>query len=144
MVRSLSDCVRAVLPEQHTWKVQLLSSWDRIMGGLGTKVRLEKIEGDTLVLGVPDACWMQELYLLTPIILANINKNLDQARIKQLRFKRAGTYARPQRVAKDKLTSVERAQRTLTAHEERALDKIEDQQLREALLCFLRRCDREK
>jgi len=145
MVRPLGDLLRTVLPTEHNWKIKLLNSWHHVMGGLGTKVRLEKIEEDTLVLGVSDACWMQELYLLTPALLTNINQSLDRPRIKQLRFKRAGIYYSPHsRTRLPEKKSVSYRQRSLTMREERALSIIDDQQLRDALVRFLQRCDRER
>jgi hypothetical protein len=144
MIRPLGDLLRGVLPADSDWKIKLLQSWNQVMGTLCTKVRLEKIEDESLVLGVFDACWMQELYLLTPMLLANINQSLDRPRIKQLRFKRAGLYTRLHRPSTQKKQSTWLKQRPLTPREERALDVIVDVQLREALARFLHRCDREK
>lgn len=144
MIRPLSDLLRGVLPSDNDWKIKLLQSWNQVMGTLCTKVRLEKIEDESLVLGVFDACWMQELYLLMPMLLANINQSLDRPRIKQLRFKRAGIYTPLHRSPMHKKQPTWSKQRSLTSREERALDVIPDVQLREALARFLHRCDREK
>ncbi len=142
MIRPLSDLVSNLLPSDQDWKIKLLQSWPRIMGALAPKVRLEKIDDESLLLGVFDACWMQELYLLTPMLLANINQNLDRPRIKQLRFKRAGKQTQLRACLQKKLTIV-RNERPLTMRETRALDLIGDTQLRDALVGFLQRCAKE-
>jgi hypothetical protein len=146
MTRPLRDFLRIILPSasDHEWKVKLLQSWTSIMGNLASKVRLEKIEEESLTLGVFDACWMQELYLLTPMLLATINQKLDRPRIKQLRFKRVGIYACAHVQPQKKRSPITTTMRPLTRREEQALSKIADVQLCNALRSFLQRCNREK
>src|SRR5438128_1822132 len=117
MARIVGDYIRKALPTDADWKIQLLNAWERIMGAIGTQVRLEKIEDELLVIGVYDACWMHELYLLTPTLLGIINQNLDQPRIKQLRFKRAGKRQRKQPLSR---------RRELWRHPERSLTHTEE------------------
>ena len=52
-------------------------------------MHLEKIEGNTLIIGVYQASWLQELYLLSTVLLKTINNNLKYPYIKKLRFKHA-------------------------------------------------------
>lgn len=142
MPKTLKSLLPSFIATPNSWQLQLLNNWATIVGNLATKVTLEKIEKETLVLGVYDACWMQELYLLSPLLIDTINQNLDQPRIKQLRFKRA--------VVKKKIVQSHDKdmpyplQRLLTARERAALEKIEDPQLRNALQQFLMRCHKEK
>lgn len=131
----------SLLPDQENWKVQLLSNWPTIMGHLHTKVQLEKINNDTLVLGVYNAAWLQELYLLSPMLLTAINQKLDQPRIKHLRFKQAGTPVNM--VKKSETKTRQPTHVTLSAHEHAALAQMKDPQLREALKAFLIRCYQE-
>lgn len=127
----------------NSWQLQLLNNWPTIVGNLATKVTLEKIEKDTLVIGVYDACWMQELYLLSPLLIDTINQNLDQPRIKHLRFKRAVVKKKNSHsTTKEGFSAL--PQRLLTARERAALEKIKDPQLRNALQQFLMRCHKEK
>lgn len=132
-----------MLKTENSWKIDLLQNWSDIIGSLNTKVKLEKIQDSTLVLSVADACLLQELYLLSPILLRTINEKLDQPRIKRLRFKQAGIkkikrkQASPQK--RKKLNNV-----ILSSKEEAALEKIEDKQLGNALKRFLIRCYQEK
>ena len=128
---------------EHSWKIDLLQNWPDIIGSLKTKVNLEKIQDSTLVLSVTDACLLQELYLLSPILLKRINEKLDQPRIKRLRFKQAGIKKVKRKRApvqkKKRLTTV-----VLSTKEQNALKKIEDQELGDALKRFLIRCYQEK
>lgn len=143
MARILKNVLRSVLKTGSSWKTDLLHNWPEIIGDLGSKVRLEKIHGETLVLSVADACWLQELYLLSPILLKAINEKLDQPRIKRLRFKQAGTKKRTRtqhiHTRKKQLKDV-----TLSQKECAALTKVSDPQLSSALRRFLVRCYQEK
>lgn len=143
MARILKNILRSVLKTGSSWKTDLLHNWPDIIGDLGSKVRLEKIQETTLILSVADACWLQELYLLSPILLKAINEKLDQPRIKRLRFKQAGTkkITRTQQAHthKKQLKNV-----TLSQKEHAVLAKISDPQLSSALKSFLVRCYQEK
>ncbi len=122
----------------------LLSQWSAILGSLTTKVRLEKIQDDTLTLGVYDACWMQELYLLSPLLITTINQNLDQPRIKHLRFKRSVAKKDANTLGITARTEPPNVPLELTASTKKALAIIKDPQLSLALHNFLIRCHKEK
>ncbi len=143
MAQPIKNLLTTLIKPKHSWHIQLLSSWDSTLGKLSSKVRLEKIDDDTLVLGVYDSCWMQELYLMTPMLIATINKKLDQPYIKHLRFKRVVARKHtPQPVV---LTLPPNHQEvTLKPTEYAALEKIKDPQLSMALQQFLIRCIRRK
>ena len=126
------------------WKVKLLNEWNAIMGPMAQNVTIIKIYDDTVMLGVYDSSWLQELYLLSNMIIENINRNLDSSRIKQLRFKqikRAGnaTPGKSNTPYQHDTTPV-----TLSSNEQKALDRIDNEQLRTALKSFLVRCHRER
>ncbi len=143
MAQPIKQLIHAVFDQPDNWKIDLLRNWDSIIGNLNTKVYLEKITDDTLVLGVTDSCWLQELYLLSHVILQVINEKLDRPRIKQLRFKKIGI--RP--VKKQTYTAPKprtRTKRPLTQKEQRALTHIKDAQLQQALEDFLIRCYQEQ
>ena len=113
-----------------------------INGSLHSKVRIEKIYDDTLILGVFHSCWMQELYLLSPLLIKTINEKLDQPYIKQIRFKHIGIKELQKKnyhhgVAKKK-KHVE-----LTKEDESTLAKIADPALRDVLKAFRMRCYQE-
>jgi hypothetical protein len=142
-MKSLQSLLDNLLAEQDSWRLQLLKHWPSILGSLSTKVQLEKIADDHLVLAVTDSCWLQELYLMSPLLKQTINKKLDQPRIKTLRFKivaksRFAQYpAQAQRVQRTFKPSV------LTPAEEQSLARIQDEALKKALADFLQRCKQE-
>lgn len=145
MTQKIDSLIQKFFNQEQKWQIDLLAKWNTILGPLHTKVQLEKIDNDTLVLGVFDSCWMQELYLLSPLLLKTINESLDQPRIKQLRFKKIVSIKKQEAKQKNstsltkKCTSIE-----LSPQEKKALAAIEDQQLQQALRNFLIRCYQEQ
>lgn len=143
MAHKIEELIDKILAHDQSWHRDLIRNWNTIIGPLHSKVQLEKIEDSLLILGVYDSCWMQELYLLTPLLLRTINQKLDQPRIKQLRFKTVGrrhkkTEAQSRQIVKKHTVVV------LNKHEQEALNNIKDPQLQEALKQFLMRCYQEK
>lgn len=143
MTKTIKDLLPSILGQESNWKFTLLNNWQTIFGPLSSKVHLEKIYEDSLVLGVQDACWLQELYLLSPMLLKTINKTLDQPRIKQLRFKTIGIKKNKQ-VREQKKNEERPITVKLKTSEHQALEQVKDPQLRDALKHFLIRCYREK
>lgn len=142
MAQPIKQLIHSVFDQPDNWKVDLLRNWDSIIGNLNTKVYLEKITEDTLVLGVTDSCWLQELYLLSNVILRVINEKLDRPRIKQLRFKKADI--RPQKKTQPVKIKRDYRTRALTPKEKQALTHIKDPQLQQTLTDFLIRCYQEQ
>jgi len=130
--------------KQESWKVKLLSEWESIVGNLASKMILEKIESTSLVIGVYESCWLQELYLLSSVLINTINKHLDKPRIQNIRF----IHATPKQIIKKKNDEpkilTKQPPLCLSHREEEALSKIKDKQLKEALHKFLGRCHYEK
>jgi hypothetical protein len=90
MAICLKDVLYTFINPEKSWKTDLLYKWNDIIGPLHSKVRIEKIYDNTLILGVFHSCWMQELYLLSPLLIKTINEKLDQPYIKEIRFKHIG------------------------------------------------------
>lgn len=130
--------------KQESWQLNLLADWPLIVGNLAHRVRVEKIEGSTLVLGVQHASWMHELYLLSNVLLKTINNHFDRPRIQKLVFKTA-TFkkkeATPKHIAPAP-TPVEPVELTFTQKE--ALAAIKDTELRQSLRTFFYRCAHQK
>jgi len=143
MTNHIKNILSTVVQTKNNWKLQLLGQWKEIIGNLSNKVTIEKIYEDTIVLGVSNSSWMQELYLLSPVLIKTINKNLDRPRIKQVRFKMTG---RKKTTIKKTAKKMSRATTTvhLTPREKQALETIPDQTLRAALKAFYIRCARER
>lgn len=142
MTQKIDTIIQKILSKEQSWHIQLLSNWNSIMGPLHSKVQLEKIEHETLILGVFDSCWMQELYLLSPLLLKTINQNLDQPRIKQLRFKTIGTIKSKKIKVGSQKKEIKQVE--LSRQEKEALKMIADTELQKALKNFLIRCYQER
>ena len=69
MAHYLKDLLRTFIAPEKNWKTELLHKWTDIIGSLNSKVYIEKIYDDTLILGVFHSCWMQELSLLSPLLI---------------------------------------------------------------------------
>lgn len=143
MAYTIKTILQSILKTDSSWKTNLLTQWPEIIGDLGSKVTLEKIQDSTLVLSVANACWMQELYLLSPLLIRTINEKLDQPRIKHLRFKQA-ELKKARRLQPVKKEVIAPQEITLSSKERAALDKISDPQLSSVLKRFLTRCYQEK
>lgn len=141
MALTLKDLLQTIIRPENNWKTELLNKWQDIIGSLYSKVRIEKIYDDTLVLGVFHSCWMQELYLLTPLLIKTINEKLDQPHIKQLRFKHIGSKKEKKKVTP--VRTIIKKEVVLTKKEENTLTKIADPALRNAIKAFRIRCYQE-
>jgi hypothetical protein len=123
------------------WKVSLLQHWPHIIGNLSNKVIIEKILTDTVVLGVYDSCWLQELYILSPTLVTLINTHLGKPHIKQVRFKLITRKKIKQYTIQQQKPIAPAYQ--FSTQELKALEKIHDPVLQEALKRFRIRCQQE-
>ena len=57
MAIPIQKILEELLSQNDNWQLQLLQNWPAIVGSIGTKVQLLKIQEDTLVIGVLDSCW---------------------------------------------------------------------------------------
>ena len=144
MQPNIKQLLATILPAAKDWKGYLLRNWRNLVGPLHKKMTIEKIGDGVVVFGVHDSCWMQELYLLSPLLLKAVNKNLDQPYVKQVRFKRAKRRAtRSEQPVYEKPKSASPV-RPPTKQECTALEAVKDKELRSALEAFRARCHREK
>ncbi len=121
---------------QESWQTMVMQQWPTIVGKLADRMYLEKIQGTTLVIGVYDAHWMQELFMLSPTIIALINRALPSPQVQQLRFVLArrtkGTQnpGRARRAGTGRISTVDR----LSAQDEQLLaQQVGDEALRAEL-----------
>ena len=87
MSKQIGTILETIIPEKHQWKIKLFGCWKTIAGNLNDKVRIEKIENNSLTLGVCHATWAQELFFLSPMIKKKINNILQENKIKKIHFK---------------------------------------------------------
>ena len=136
----LKNFLDPYLVAQDDWRFFLLTNWSSIVGNLHTKMRLEKIQDDMLVIGVYNMHWMHELFMLSRSIIKTINAKLDQPYVTKVRFVIAEPREK-QKAKKIMKTSIPERSYTLSQRERKVLDGIKDTELQEALKNFLVRCE---
>jgi hypothetical protein len=139
MTKHVKDLLPSILPKPESWKLALLQEWDTIIGDLKIQVRLDKIQKDTLILSVSNTSWMQELYCLSDVLIKKINAKLGHPYVKKLRFK----YSSIRKKNPNKVDTKNQApfhEISLTFSQKKALEKIEDLHLKQALKKYLMRC----
>jgi hypothetical protein len=134
---------KIVTSEKNQWKWYLLKNWNTIVGDLSQRMRLERIQDEnTLLIGVYNSAWIQELYFLSHIIIRTINQHLDTPRIKNLRFKYSPAIVSYKKIIPKH--SPPPIAVTLSTREKAALAHMSDPDLRKAVEDFLVRCYRER
>ncbi len=139
---------KAPADQSQAWHLKVISEWPQIVGTLHEHMRVEKIQGSMLIIGVFHASWLQELYLLSPMLIKTINDYLQHPYVTQIKCKAA---ARSKNMAMDSRApsstpTIENAaqpkakllvRRQLTSLESRTLEKVEDLELRSMLETLL-------
>jgi len=144
MNKSIKDILPLILGQSTNWRIRLLHNWHSIWGSLSDKVKLVKIESNTIVIGVYDSCWLQELHLMSDLLLHTINKTIGDEKIKKIRFQNA--YIKNNKKKKPAISPIKKPSSksfTLEHKEQQALNSINDPQLNIALKNFLKRCNLE-
>ncbi len=134
----LNDLLKSAF--QKNWKTKLLTDWPMIMGNLTSRVSIEKIYDTSLVLGVNDTSWLQELYLLTPVIIKTINAHLEKPYITSLRFQQGKTVKKIKPTVAKPVSEKMKPPIPLTPQEKNALTSIKDPELKQVAQTFLHRC----
>lgn len=141
MAIAVKDIIPKLLNQKLDWEQRLMQQWPTIVGSLQTRIRLEKIYDATVVIGVYESHWMQELYLLSSVILDGINDFLGERRIEAVRF--VLVEERPKTVRwmhrAKQFHAVQPDDRALTDLQKNALLDIRDEELKDALVQFLAR-----
>ena len=143
-MKTLKSIIYPYIDPKANWKNKILQDWPSIIGDLSSKVHVEKITNNTLVLGVHDSCWMQELYVLSSPLLKTINRHLNKPYIKKLQFKNI-PKKKPEyrRLIKSK-NIIKSNNFQIKKVEKDALEKISDPQLKDCLVAYLSKCYEEK
>ena len=140
---SIGQALNSILSSSDNWKFKLVTRWPTIIGPLATRMYIEKIERDIIMVGVCDAAWLQELYLLSDVLLRKINQSLPAPYLKKIIFKHAHV---PQEKTRTRVTPKKNCAKTpsstrpLSTQEQAAIAGIHDQELSLALQQFLIRC----
>ncbi len=139
MSRPIKDLLSTFMQPSDNWQVHLMQNWHTIFGTMSNHVTCEKIERDTIVLGVYDSCWMQELYLLTPTLLHAINTHCGAYKITHIRFKKVTRKSKKIPIPPTQ-TVVTMPTKVLSSAERATLARVTDSELQAALKNFLIRC----
>lgn len=145
MFYSIEQILPDVLDNDKDWRINLLKNWSLFIGQLSCHMRLEKICVNTLIVGVYEPQWMQELFLLSNFIIDKINNNLGQKCINQLKFKLVAkngiAFSKVGNAFKN-MPSVNQLKTNyeLNFNQKNALNKIQDEQLRDGLYNFFLNC----
>ena len=140
-IRTILDTIAPSKEKKTDWKIFLLGNWKTVIGDLHEHVSLQKVYKDALLLGVYDSCWLQELYLLSPLIIARINQTLDAPHIKRIHFKQVPKKEKAC-VPLQKEMSIPVHEVSLSQQEKDALEKITDESLRTFLHALRNQCRR--
>lgn len=142
MTKALHELVANCLPADN-WRFTLMKAWPTIFGPFSNRVSFEALHDTTMVLGVSDACLMQELYLLSPLIVSTIQKTIGTCSINQVRLKRT-EFVTHQKNGTPMHRSHTAKPVSLTRAELHALECIADTELKEALRNYSIRCRQER
>lgn len=141
MASAIDLVVRKFLQKHgHTWQMYLIQNWRTILGNLHTRVCLEKVQGDTLVVGVYDSHWMQELFLLQSMLVDMINAHFDQPYIKTIRLKLANQAEKSKKKSYTHKVAKSHVPVTITKKHQEALSQVKDEQLQQILAQLLQHC----
>jgi|GEM_PF-4506361 len=136
---AIGDVISKILCTSSDWKIYLITHWHHIVGSLASRMRIEKIDHDTLVISTCDSVWLHELSALSDILLHKINQELPSPAIKTIRFTCAGKKYQSGKKIIAKLAPAP-YQRPISDREQHALRSIKDKDLSNALYQFLVRC----
>ena len=137
---SIGQLVDNIFRDPKDVRLKLLSEWNSIVGSLKDIVFLEKIQRDTMFLGVNDSSWLQELFLLSEIFVQRINEKLGDSSIKHLKFRQRTYRKKHQALSKVKLEKFVKKSNLSTAKSKMDLEKIKDSKLKDSMAMFLCRC----
>lgn len=140
----LNNILEKILNHNNDWRFKLIKNWDKVACGLATRIRLESIFATTVVIGVYEAHWMQELFLLSNIILDNINKVTINYKVTNIKFKLVSAdkkiNQKKYNLNKSCTNSIMRAPAVLNETQKLALKRLNNQDLENVLISFLARC----
>jgi hypothetical protein len=144
MMPEIKQVLHTLLDPSKDWRLYLLTQWNSIMGSLAARVRLERIEqapeGTMLILGVYESVWLQELHMLSAVLIRSINAKLGQPYIKQVRLILVIKQKDRSKKYTDTLPILHQEKIVLTEQEKKALAAISNAELKQTLENFLLRC----
>lgn len=140
MSKALKDIIKAIIPEQHLWKIELFKAWDYIIGPMKTRVQIEKIEDRTLFLIVTHATWAQEVHMISPLIKQKINRFLNEEKIATIRIHNKRSSYKPLSLHSNNKQSQNVPLIPLSEKESSILAPLTSHKLHSSIASYLVRC----
>jgi len=144
MAQQIKQFLHQFLAHYHkddNWQVYVMRNWRTIIGDLYIRMNIEAITNDTLVLGVYDPHWMQELYVLSEVLLETINGALAKPYIKRIRFVLAKQRnGKLEHISKYMPSKIAVKNSRMTERHRAALAVVKDEQLQNILQELLQYC----
>lgn len=140
MAFSLNSVLVNMLAPEVDWRRRLIKEWTSMVGSLHVRMRLERVVHDTIIIGVYEVHWMQELYMVSDMIRSALNDKLGGEYIAKVRFVIAD--ARSITTKKQPVVACHQSivEKPLQNAQKALLKKIEDKKLQEALSQLWYRC----
>lgn len=141
MAQNILSHLHKILPQEQSWKMQILRDWHTIMGPLSQKVLLQRVDDHAIILAVAHPGLAQELLMLSDLIRSKINDAIGHEAITTIHFR---TMAQRKAVAplnspvKKEVSPIEKIK--LSTAEEKQLSTITNKELRNALAEFYATC----
>ncbi len=140
MALLIKDLIAHIVNPTKDWRLLLLHKWPTIVGSLKTRIRLERIYQTTLIIGVYESHWMQELFILSRMLMQTINKHLGHPYVTELKFKLIEPLPLEKKAESLENQVLPYAPVSFTVAHHQALNHVYDDQLRNVLTHFFIRC----
>lgn len=120
----------------------IIADWDSIMGPLASLVRLEKIEKNVAILRVMHPALAQELNALSATLIARMNNRMQKPVISVIKLMMGVAYRKKEKQQQRQNKTV-RAVKPLPSRVTLALERLDDQDLAQALKAYFATCSHE-
>lgn len=120
----------------------IIADWDTIMGPLAQLVRLEKIEKNAAILRVMHPALAQELNALSATLIARMNNRMQTPVISEIKIIMGAAYKR-KNTRQQYSNKQPRVAKPLPSRVTLALERLDDQDLANALTAYFATCSHE-
>lgn len=143
-MKNVSQFVHSFILPSAQWKLKLLQNWPDIVGTIAHNAHIEAVGDYYIVIGVSDACWLNELHFMLDDITLKVNEYLGKKHITRIKLKQV--CRNPSRKALKKFANHSPAinkKITLKPKHQQALQTLHDDKLAKALEIFWYQCVQE-
>ncbi|KKS68634.1 MAG: hypothetical protein UV38_C0001G0175 [candidate division TM6 bacterium GW2011_GWE2_42_60] len=137
---SMKDLLGSVLTTKGNWQIRLMKDWPLIVGDLQVHMRLERVLGNVLVVGVYDSHWLHELSMLSPMVVQTINDHLGGAFVTRIRFIVVERKEKKSEQPASRERELSMPEVAMNSRQEYVLRSVKDVQLQKVLEKVFYRC----